>query len=80
MSRVYVQVVKTMTGGYQHEMIDEQVMEGFEVANALKHLGINSGEVSWNSDFINGKMENNPRLMTGFVEGTDKVVNVVVIQ
>ena len=79
MYRVYVQVVDSLTGISQNGMIEEPVKENLEVENAIKHFGVIYGEVTWNSSFINSSIANNPRLLTGYVEGANKIVNVVVL-
>lgn len=77
--KVYVQVVNSRTGGCQHEMIEEPVMEGYEVENALGHLGIDRGEITWDNNTVYDRLCNSPQVSTGRVEGTDKIINVVVI-
>lgn len=77
--KVYVQIVDSLTGISQNGMIEEPVKENFEVENAIKHFGIVYGEVTWNSNFIHNNVANNPRLLTGYVEGANKIVNVVVL-
>ena len=79
MKKVYVQIVNTLTGISQNGMIEEPVKENLEVENALKHFGVIYGEVTWNSNFTNVNIANNPRLLSGYVEGTGKIVNVVVL-
>ena len=67
--KVYVNVIDERTGGYQFEMIDEPVVKGKELENALMHLGVSYGSVEWKcseSDYKFGK-----------IEGTSKVVSVV---
>ena len=75
--KVFVQVVDTNSGISQYGMIEELVKKGFEVANALGHFGVNINSVEWNSDFVHGDIKNTPRLMTGRVSGTSKVVSIV---
>ena len=79
MHRVYVQIVDTLTGISQTGMIEEPVKENLEIENAIKHFGIIYGEVTWNSNFINVDVANNPKLLTGYVEGANKIVNVIVL-
>ena len=79
MKKVYVLIVDTLTGISQTGMIEEPVKENLEIENAIKHFGVIYGEVTWNSIFINSSIANNPRLLTGYVEGGNKVVNVVVL-
>jgi len=79
MKKIYVQVVDTLSGISQTGMIEEPVSKGWEIQNALKHFGIVYGEITWNSDFINEDVANHPRLLTGCVEGGNKVVNVIAL-
>ena len=79
MSRVYVQIVDTLTGISQTGMIEEPVKENHEIENAIKHFGVIYGEVKWNSNFINTDVANNPRLFTGYVEGANKIINVITL-
>jgi hypothetical protein len=73
MKRIFVQVVNTMTGGYQFEMIQEPVKNGIEVLNALKHLGVD--DVNWTSTNANDLWE----AKFGTIEGTGKVITVIII-
>ena len=77
--KVFVQIVNTLNGISQTGMIEEPVVKGQEIQNALKHFGVIYGEVIWNSNFVNSDVANNPRLLSGYVEGTGKIVNVVVL-
>lgn len=75
--KVYVQIIDTKTGIYQHGMIDEPVTKGFEIANALKHFGVIYSEVEWYNKVINENL--NVHLLSGNVINTTKVVNVIAI-
>ena len=77
MKKIYVQIVNTLNGISQTGMIEEPVKEGHEIENAIKHFGVIYGEVTWNSNFVNVDVVNNPRLLAGYVEGANKVVNVI---
>lgn len=77
--KIFVQIVNTLNGISQTGMIEEPIVKGQEIQNALKHFGIVYGEVSWNSDFINNDVANNPRLLTGYVDGANKIINVIVL-
>ena len=79
MKKVYVQVVDTLTGISQNGMIEEPVKENLEVENAIKHFGIIYGEVTWNSNLIYNNKANSPILLSGYVGGADKIINVVVL-
>ncbi len=68
MPKVYVQIIDSRTGSYQFEMIDEPVTEGNEVSNALMHLGVTFGHVKWSNENV------------GIVEGTTKIVCVIVVK
>ena len=74
--KVFVQIVDTSNGNYQHALIDEPVKADFEVANAIAHL-VGHVKVEWNSDFIHKDLVNKPRLMTGIVSETNKIINIV---
>ena len=78
--KVFVQIVNTLNGISQTGMIEEPVVKGQEIQNTLKHFGVVYGEVKWNSNFVNSDVANNPRLLTGYVEGGNKVVNVITLQ
>lgn len=77
--KVYVLVVDTRTGIYQSGMIDEPVKEGLEIDNALKHFGIEYCTVEWVSDVnFDTLLESNPsKSMCGYVNDTNKLVNVI---
>lgn len=69
--KVYVQIVDCRTGIYQCGMIDEPVMEGKEIENALAHFGINCSGCStecWSE---------NAGIMS--VDRTTKIVSIVKI-
>ena len=77
--KVFVQIVNTLNGISQTGMIEEPVVKGQEIQNALKHFGVVYGEIAWNSNFINNDVANHPRLLTGYVEECNKVVNVITL-
>ena len=60
--KVYIQIVNTLNGILQTGMIEESVVKGHEIQNALKHFGTVYGEITWNSDFTNEDVANHPRL------------------
>lgn len=74
--KTFVQIVDTSNGNYQHALIDEPIKEGYEVANAVAHL-VGHVKIDWNSDFIHKDLVNTPRLMTGIISETNKVVNII---
>ena len=63
--KVAIQVFDTNTGIYQCGVIDEPVMAGKEIINALSHFGIRDVEVKWKDSTS----------MIGSVEGTSKMVS-----
>lgn len=79
MKKVYVLIVDSLTGISQTGMIEEPVKENHEIENAIKHFGVIYGEVIWNSNFVNNDVTNNPRLLTGYVEGANKIINVIAL-
>ena len=65
--KVYVEVVDSKTGIYQTGMIDEPVVKGHEIQNALMHFGVVYGEVIWEaraSNYLFGKVENTTKLIS----------------
>lgn len=77
--KVFVQIVNTLNGISETGMIEEPVVKGQEIQNALKHFGLIYGNIHWNSNFVNTDVANNPRLLTGYVEDANKVVNIIVL-
>ena len=73
--KVYIQVIDTITGVYQTGMINESVINGKEIENALLHFGVRYAHVKWHSK------NNLINISNGFgeVEGTSKVVTIVTI-
>lgn len=69
--KIYVQVVDTKTGIYQTGMVDEPVIKGSEIDNALRHFGVLYGEVEWVSKYNN-------KFLNGIVTGTTKVVSIII--
>ena len=67
--KVFIQIVDTTSNIFQYGCIDEPVMSGHEVTNALAHFGINYGNCEWDfkSDYC----------LIGKVKGTTKVVSVI---
>lgn len=84
--KVYVQVIDTLTGIYQAGRIEEPVMKGMEISNALKHFGVFENEVEWyykNTRFgPNDSGEKCESIISKFgkVEGTTKIVSVIQIE
>lgn len=75
--KVFVQIVDTCSGISQHGMIDEPIQEGFEVANAIGHFGVDINTVEWNNNFTYKNL--NTRFMSGTIMKTSKVLNVIII-
>lgn len=71
MCKVYVQIIDTKTAIYQFGMIEEPVVKGKEIDNALAHFGVSYGSVNW---LYKDKVK------YGEIEGTSKIVTVVTIQ
>lgn len=67
--KVYTTIVDTKTGNYQFAMIEEPVIKGVEVKNALAHFGIDS--IKKESESENGFIAK--------VEGTTKIVSVIIV-
>jgi hypothetical protein len=77
--KIFIQVIDTKTAIYQTGMIEESVLPGLEIENALKHFGIIYGEVTWNYCFTNRDVINTPNFLIGYIEGTSKIISVVSI-
>lgn len=73
--KVYIQVIDTTTGVYQTGMINEPVIDGKEIENALLHFGVSYAHIEWHSKNNIANVGNS----FGEVEGTSKVVTVVTL-
>ena len=71
--KVFVQVIDTRTGVYQTGMIEENVIKGKEIENALLHFGVSN--VKW-KPFNQIENANN---YFGEVTNTTKVVSVITL-
>ena len=70
--RVFVQIIDKKSGSYQSITIDEPVQKGFEVMNAIKHLGPTKADIEWDI--------NNEEYKFGRIKETTKVITAVCIQ
>lgn len=68
--KVFVEVIDTISAIYQFGMIEEPVVKGKEIDNALAHFGVSYGSVNW---LYKDKVK------YGEIEGTSKIVTVVTI-
>ncbi len=68
--KVFVQVIDMIRGISQYGMIEEPVVKGKEIDNALAHFGVSYGSVNW---LYKDKVK------YGEIEGTSKIVTVVTI-
>ena len=71
--KVFVQVIDTRTGVYQTGMIEENVIEGKDIENALLHFGVS--DIKWKP--VN-QIENANNYF-GEVTNTTKVVSVITL-
>lgn len=71
--KVFVQVIDTRTGVYQTGMIEENVIKGKEIENALLHFGVSN--IKWKP--VN-QIEN-ANSYFGEVTNTTKVVSVITL-
>lgn len=71
--KVFVQVIDTRTGVYQTGMIEENVIKGKEIENALLHFGVSN--IKWKP--VN-QIENADSYF-GEVTNTTKVVSVITL-
>lgn len=70
--KVHVIIIDKKTGVYQQGMIDEPVVKGKEIENALKHFGASYGEINWIFD-------QNNQIKYGEIIGTTKIVSIITI-
>lgn len=69
--KVHVSVIDSRTGIYQCGMIDEPVMKGVEVKNALAHFGVQY-------ELLTEKKESEFGFIAK-VEGTSKLISVIIL-
>ena len=69
--KVFVQIIDKKSGSCQSISIEEPVQKGFEVLNALKHLGPSESEIEWDI--------NNEEYKFGRIKETTKVITAVCI-
>ena len=67
--KVFVQIIDKKSGSCQAISIDEPVQKGFEVANAIGHLGPVPKEIDWDI--------NNEEYKFGRIKDTTKVITIV---
>lgn len=70
--KVYIQVINVKDGVYQQGMIDEPIKKGLEIANALRHFGIDANTVEWTSTDATEDYESK----FGAIRETTKIVTV----
>lgn len=70
--KVFVQIIDKKLGSCQSISIDEPVQKGFEVMNAIKHLGPDTCDIEWDI--------NNEEYKFGRIKETTKVITAVCIQ
>jgi hypothetical protein len=81
MRRIYLQVVDTATEVSQNGTVEENIEDNdiLKVQDALQRFGIHYHNVSWCEKFTLGNLTSSPTIMTGFVDGTNKIVNIIAI-
>ena len=67
--KVFVQIVDKKSGSCQLILNDEPVQKGYEVINAIKHLGPNVCDIEWDI--------NNEEYKFGRIKDTTKVITIV---
>lgn len=73
--KTFVQIVDTSNGNYQHALIDEPIIDGYEVINAIAHL-VGHIKIDWYFDLKLESLKNKPCTMTGIISETNKIVTV----
>lgn len=71
--KVFVQVIDTRTGVYQTGMIEENVIKGKEIENALLHFGVS--DIKWKP----ANQIENANNYFGEVTNTTKVVSAITL-
>ena len=81
MRRIYLQVVDTATEVSQNGTVEENIEDNdiLKVQDSLQRFGIHYHNVSWCEKFTLGNLISSPTIMTGFVDGTNKIVNIIAI-
>ena len=74
---VFVQIIDTSVCSFQHAVIEEPIEKGFEVKNAIAHL-VGQVSMEWISD-TSVSLENSPRILSGYITETNKIVTVVCV-
>ena len=77
--KIFIQVVGSRAGIHQSGMIDEPTKKGFEIPNALGHFGINQLDIDWEYKTSYENIINLPKVMTGVVKDTSKIVSVITV-
>lgn len=70
MKKVFIQIIDTINDISQYGKIEEPVVKGKEIDNALAHFGVSYGNVNWLYK---------DKVWYGEIEGTSKIVTVVTI-
>ena len=81
MRRIYLQVVDAATEVSQNGAVEENIKDNdiLKVQDALQRFGIHYHNVNWCEKFTLSDLISSPTIMTGFVEGTNKIVNIIAI-
>ena len=70
MKQVFIQIIDMINGISQYGKIEEPIVKGKEIDNALAHFGVSYGNVNWLYK---------DKVWYGEIEGTSKIVTVVTI-
>lgn len=70
MKKTFVQIIDTINGISQYGKIEEPIVKGKEIDNALAHFGVSYGNVNWLYK---------DKVWYGEIEGTSKIVTVVTL-
>lgn len=70
MKQVFIQIIDTISGISQYGKIEEPIVKGKEIDNALAHFGVSYGNVNWLYK---------DKVWYGEIEGTSKIVTVVTL-
>lgn len=70
MKKVFIQIIDMISDISQYGKIEEPIVKGKEIDNALAHFGVSYGNVNWLYK---------DKVWYGEIEGTSKIVTVVTI-
>ena len=75
--KIYIQIVDSRNGIYQTAGIEEPVLNGKEIENALAYFGLRYGDIDWINSADESIEKKIVTLKSGKITGTTKVINLI---